>query len=185
LSRNPDFFRTLVDHLNAHSVKTDGPFTLRSGIVSDWYLDARQTTFSGEGARLVGLTMLGHISPEVEAVGGLTMGADPVAISTAIAAAENVRELSAFSIRKEEKEHGTGGRLVGPVGPGTKVAILEDTTTTGGAMAEAITVARSEGLVIVEVVALIDRSGGIAGRRMADLGVRYSSVITPADLGLE
>lgn len=175
----------LVEHLNEHSVRTDGPFTLRSGIVSDWYLDARQTTFSGEGARLVGLTMLGHISPEVEAVGGLTMGADPVALSTAIAAAAAGRSLSAFSIRKEEKEHGTGGRLVGPVGPGTRVAILEDTTTTGGAMAEAITVARNEGLDIVEVIALIDRSGGAAGRRMAGLDVRYSTVVTPADLGLE
>lgn len=185
MSRNPEFLQTLVEHLNEHSVRTDGPFTLRSGIVSDWYLDARQTTFSGEGARLVGLTMLGHISPEVEAVGGLTMGADPVAISTAIAAAESGRDLSAFSIRKEEKEHGTGGRLVGPVGPGTKVSILEDTTTTGGAMAEAVTVARREGLEVVEVVALIDRSGGAAGRRMVELGVPYSSVITPADLGLE
>lgn len=185
MSRNREFLQTLVEHLNEHSVRTDGPFTLRSGMVSDWYLDARQTTFSGEGARLVGLTMLGHISPEVEAVGGLTMGADPVAISTAIAAAESGRDLSAFSIRKEAKDHGTGGRLVGPVGAGTKVSILEDTTTTGGAMAEAVTVARSEGLDVVEVVALIDRSGGAAGRRMAGLGVRYSSVITPADLGVE
>lgn len=184
MSRNPDFFRSLVEHLNEHAVRTDGPFTLRSGIVSAWYLDARQTTFSGEGARLVGLTMLEHISSEVEAVGGLTMGADPVAVSTAVAGAASGRDLSAFSIRKEAKEHGTGGRLVGPVGPGTKVTILEDTTTTGGAMAEAITVARSEGLDVVEAVALIDRSGGMAGRRVVELGVRYSSVITPADLGL-
>lgn len=185
MSRNPEHLRRLVEHLIEHAVKTDGPFRLRSGLVSEWYLDARQTTFSGEGARLVGLTMLGHIPPEVEAIGGLTMGADPVAISTAIAAAESGRDLSAFSIRKEEKDHGTGGRLVGPVGPGTKVAILEDTTTTGGAMAEAVAVALGEGLDIIEVVALIDRSGGAAGRRMADLDVPYSSVITPADLGIE
>ncbi len=113
------------------------------------------------------------------------MGADPVAMATAIAAAHAGRDLVAFSIRKEAKDHGAGGRLVGPVRPGTRVAILEDTTTTGGAMVEAITVARAEGLEIVEVIALIDRSGGVVSDRMAGLGIRYSAVITPTELGVE
>lgn len=184
MSDSSEISQALVEHLRANAVRTDGPFTLRSGAISDWYLDARQTTFSGEGARLVGRAVLDHVSPGVEAVGGLTMGADPVAIATAIAAAEVGRHLAAFSIRKEEKAHGAGGRLVGPVSAGTRVSILEDTTTTGGAMVEAIDVARSEGLEIVEVIALIDRSGDVVTERMAALEIPYTAVITPSELGV-
>ena len=185
MSANPDFFSELISHLREHAVRTDGPFVLRSGAVSDWYLDARQTTFSGRGARLVGEVLLAHVDDRAQAVGGLTMGADPLAIATAMAADAHGRDLAAFSIRKETKAHGTGGRLVGPVAPGTPVTILEDTTSTGGAMVEAIEVAQSSGLDIVHAVALIDRSGTVATERMAQLGVRYHAVITPADLGVE
>lgn len=185
MSENLEFIRQeLVSHLRDHAVRTDGPFTLRSGVTTDWYLDARQTTFSGDGARLVGRVVLDHVEPEVEAVGGLTMGADPVAIAAAIAAAEAGRSVRAFSIRKEAKDHGTGGRLVGPVSPGTAVAMLEDTTTTGSALLEAISVARSEGLEIVQAIALIDRSGGEVARRMEEIAVPYAAVILPEDLGV-
>lgn len=184
MNTNPDFFSELISHLRTHAVRTDGPFTLRSGAVTDWYLDARQTTFSGRGARLVGEVLLAHIDVRVQAVGGLTMGADPLAMATAIAADAHDRDLAAFSIRKEAKTHGTGGRLVGPVVPGTPVTILEDTTSTGGAMAEAVEVARASGLDVVEAVALIDRSGSGATERMAQLGVSYHAVITPGDLGV-
>lgn len=185
MSTNPDFFSELIAHLRAHAVRTDGPFTLRSGAVSDWYLDARQTTFSGSGARLVGEVLLAHIDDEAAAVGGLTMGADPLAVATAIVADSHGRELSAFSIRKVAKEHGTRGRLVGPVEPGTAVTVLEDTTSTGGAMVEAIEAARESGLDVVDAVALIDRSGSVVAERMAQLGIRYHAVITPSDLGVE
>ena len=185
MSTNSDLFSELISHLREHAVRTDGPFTLRSGAISDWYLDARQTTFSGRGARLVGEVLLTHIDDRTRAVGGLTMGADPLAMATAIAADAHGRGLAAFSIRKEAKAHGTGGRLVGPVAPGTPVTILEDTTSTGGAMVEAIEVARESGLDIVHAVALIDRSGMVATERMAQLGVGYHAVITPADLGVE
>lgn len=185
LSANPGYFEELTSHLLAHAVRTDGPFTLRSGAISSWYLDARQTTFSGEGARLVGRVMLDHIDADVEAVGGLTLGADPVGLATAMAASESGRPLAAFSIRKAPKDHGTGGRLVGPVGPGTLVAIVEDTTSTGGAMVEAIVAARSEGLEIVHAVALIDRSGGAAESLLAEHNVRYTAIIKPSDLGVE
>ena len=171
-------------HLRERAVRTDGPFTLRSGATVDWYLDARQTTFSGDGARLAGRVVLDRLEPEVEAVGGLTMGADPVAIATAIAAADAGRSVRAFSIRKEAKGHGTGGRLVGPVAAGTRVAMLEDTTTTGSALLEAIAVARSEGLEIVQAIALIDRSGGEVARRMEEIAVPYAAVVLPEDLGV-
>ncbi len=174
----------LVSHLREHAVRTDGPFRLRSGEVSDWYIDARQTTFSGAGARAVGAAVLEAIPDGVQAVGGMTMGADPIAFATAILAAESGRSLSAFSIRKVAKDHGLGGRLVGPVRAGMRVVMLEDTTTTGGALLEAIEVARGEGLEIVRAVSLVDRSGGATGRRVEDLGIEYLALVTPAMLGV-
>lgn len=174
----------LVAHLKTHSVRTDGPFTLRSGALSSWYLDARQTTFDGQGARAVAAAVLEVIEPEVVAVGGMTMGADPIAVATAVLSAEGDRAMRAFSIRKAAKDHGTGGRLVGPVGRADRVAILEDTTTTGGAAAEAVEVAVSEGLIVVQVVTLVDRSGGAAAARFSDLGIPFRALVAPDDLGI-
>lgn len=156
---------------------------MRSGKVSDWYLDARQTTFSGEGARLVGAAMWEQLV-EADAVGGMTMGADPIAVATAVHAAGRGTPLKAFSIRKAVKDHGTGGRLVGPVRAGERVVMFEDTVTTGGTLLDAIDVARSEGLRIVQVVVLVDRSGGETERRISALGIPYAAVLRPEDLGL-
>ncbi|MDJ0791076.1 MAG: orotate phosphoribosyltransferase [Acidimicrobiia bacterium] len=166
-------------------MRTDGPFVLRSGRTSSWYLDARQTTYSGAGATAVGAAMLGHIPLGASAVGGMTMGADPIAVATAIAATAEGRSLDSFSIRKEAKDHGTGGRLVGPVQAGDAVAVVEDTTTTGSALAEAIAALRAEAVEVLTAVALVDRSGGRAARTMADLGVPYVALIEPDDLGME
>lgn len=176
----------LIEHLRAHAVKTDGgPYRLRSGEMSSWYIDARQTTFSGDGAPLVGAAVLERIPADVTAVGGMTMGADPIAMATAIASSGTDRPLQAFSIRKESKDHGMGGRLVGPIGPGARVIVLEDTTTTGGALAEAIEVARSEQLDVAGALSVVDRSGGAVSTRMKELGVRYEALITPRLLGVE
>lgn len=174
----------LIEHLRAHAVRTDGPFVLRSGETSDWYIDARQTTFSGEGARRVGAAVLELVPDDVDAVGGMTIGADPIAVATAIASAEAGRDLVAFSIRKETKDHGTGGRLVGPVGPGSRVVVLEDTTTTGGALSEAIKALREADVDIVLAVSLVDRSAGATAKRMVDLNIPYIALVTPADLGV-
>jgi len=176
--------QTLVDHLTAHALRTDGPYTLRSGAISDWYVDARQTTFDGAGARLVGEAVLSVLHPEAVALGGMTMGADPVAVATALVAAEQGRDLKAFSIRKEEKDHGTGGRLVGPVDTSMPLAVLEDTTTTGGAAVEAARYLLEEGFSIVQAIALVDRSRGRARANFAELGIDHVSVVTPEDLGV-
>ena len=181
----PPQTQALIDHLIRHSVRTDGPFVLRSGERSDWYMDARQTTFSGIGARLVGNAVLEHIPVGVDAVGGMTMGADPIAVATAIAAADAGRDIAAFSVRKEEKDHGTEGRLVGPVGPGAKVVVLEDTTTTGGALSEAVTVLQDSFVVVVLTIALVDRSNGAASHAMHRQGVDFIALTTPADFGIE
>lgn len=158
---------------------------LRSGETSDWYIDARQTTFSGVGARIVGAAVAAEVPEAAFAVGGMTMGADPIAIATAVVASEAGRELMAFSVRKSPKDHGTGGRLVGPVARGDVVAALEDTTSTGSALAEAIVALQTEGIRVVRAIALVDRSGGTARARVEELGVPYVALITPSDLGVE
>ncbi len=174
----------LIAHLIANAVRTDGPFVLRSGETSGWYIDARQTTYSGEGARCVGAAVLAVIPEDVDAVGGMTMGADPIAVATTMTAAESGRTLAAFSVRKHAKDHGTGGRLVGPIGPGARVVALEDTTTTGSALGEAIEALRDAGVEVVSAVALVDRSNGATAMRMDKLEVPYLGLVTPADLGV-
>lgn len=174
----------LVEHMVTHSVRTDGPFVLRSGETSDWYIDARQTTFSGDGARRVGEAVLAEVPHDIDAIGGMTMGADPIAVATAIAAADEGRDLAAFSIRKETKDHGTGGRLVGPVRAGSRVVALEDTTTTGSALSEAILAMRDADMIVVRAVSLVDRSNGATARAMAALNVPYIALLTPQDLGV-
>lgn len=175
----------LIEHLRTRALRLDGPFTLRSGETSDWYLDARQTTFDGAGARAVGLAVLERLDEEVEAVGGMTMGADPIAIATAMVASEQGRPLRAFSIRKTAKSHGVEGRMVGPVQSGMKVAILEDTTTTGSAAGEATDVALGAGLDVVQAIALVDRSNGVAESRFGERRIPYVSLVKPSDLGIQ
>jgi orotate phosphoribosyltransferase len=174
----------LIEHLVTNALRTDGPFTLRSGEEAEWYLDARQTTFAGSGAPLVGEAILEVLDPEVDAVGGMTLGADPVAMATAMVAASHGRDLRAFSIRKEEKDHGIGGRLVGPVEPGMQVAMIDDTTTTGSAAGEATDVALEAGLEVVQAIVLVDRSDGLALERFHERGIPFVAIVTPADLGV-
>lgn len=177
--------KSLIDHLRVHSLRTDGPFRLRSGAVSDWYLDARQTTYSGEGASLVGEAVLAVLDPSVSAIGGMTMGADPIAVSVALTAHRRGRSLCSFSIRKETKSHGVGGRVVGPVHAGDLVTVTEDTVTTGGALIEAVDVLRTAGMGVVQAVVLVDRSDGRVSSRFAQLGIPFVALIQPSDLGVK
>jgi len=117
----------------------------------------------------------------VTAVGGMTMGADPIAVATAVCAS---RPLKAFSIRKEAKDHGIGGRIVGALLAADVVAVVEDTVTTGGAMAEAVAVLREAGIQVAQAIVLVDRSGGKAAARLADVGVPLTSILLPSDLGV-
>ena len=174
--------QALIDHIGAYSFRTDGPYTLASGQTADWYIDARHTTFSGAGAELVAAAMMEILDEEVKALGGMTMGADPIAIATA---ALSGGRLDAFSIRKADKDHGTGGRLVGPVEPGTPVTVVEDTTTTGTAFLDAVDVATGAGLRVVQTVSLFDRSSGAAAELMADRALPYTALAGPSDLGVE
>jgi orotate phosphoribosyltransferase len=179
-----DSKQRLVEHLRRYAVRTDGPFTLRSGATSDWYIDARQTTFDGAGALVVGTAVAEVLEPQITAVGGLTMGADPIAVATAAVAAAEGRPLRAFSVRKEAKDHGTGGRIVGPVGTDDVVAVLEDTTTTGSAMFEAMEALVEAGISVAQVITLVDRSSGVAAGKARAVGVPYVALVTPSDLGV-
>lgn len=176
--------RALADHLRRHALRR-GDFTLRSGAHSSWYVDARATTFSGEGARLVAAAVLEVLDPEITAVGGPSMGADPIAVATAVVAAGEGRTLKAFSIRARAKDHGTGGRLVGPVGSEDRVAVVEDTSTTGGSLLEAVDVLTGEGIGVRQAVILVDRSRGRVAAAFAERGIPYWALLLPADLGVE
>ena len=172
----------LAAHLKAHGLRTDGPYILRSGLESSWYLDGRQTTYDGTGGRIVGRCILEVIDPSATVVGGMTMGADPIAVAAAVAADHPLR---AFSVRKEEKVHGVGGRLVGPVRSGDRAVVVEDTVTTGASMAAAAEVLQEAEVEVVQAIVLVDRSAGAAEQRLRSLGVPLVSILVPEDLGVE
>jgi orotate phosphoribosyltransferase len=140
-----------------------GNFTLASGRQSTLYIDARLTTMSPEGLALIGptaLDALGQSGWDVSAVGGLTLGADPVSYAIAYASAGTTRPLRAFTVRKEAKAHGTGRLIEGPFNSGDRVAVIEDVITTGGSAIRAVESIRAAGGVVAGVLALVDREEG-------------------------
>ena len=155
----------LAQLLRERSVRT-GDFVLASGRRSSFYVDARRTTMSGAGQLLIGragLAALDERSWKPDAVGGLTLGADPVAYAIAHAAARADRPLEAFTVRKEAKDHGAGRQVEGPVEPGVRVVVIEDVVTTGGSALRAIEVLTGFGATILGVLALVDREEGGRG----------------------
>lgn len=154
-----------------------GEFTLASGRTSSLYIDARLTTMSPEGLALIGplgLRALRQEKWDVDAVGGLTLGADPIAYAISYASALEGRSLvRAFTVRKEAKAHGTGQLIEGPFRAQDKVAIVEDVITTGSSALRAVDVVRRAGGEIVGVLALVDREeGGREALESAGLKVR-------------
>ena len=167
----------------AHAVKR-GEFTLKSGATSSWFLDTKQTACRPDGIVLVADAMLAVIPPEATAIGGLTMGADPVAFGVAAIGATRGRALRSFSVRKEAKDHGVTGRLAGAIEPGDKVVITEDTTTRGTSLMEAVDVVREFGADPVLVTVIVDR-GGTCAAMCAAAGVAYAPLLTAPDLGFD
>jgi orotate phosphoribosyltransferase len=143
-----------------------GQFKLSSGGASDYYIDCRTTTLHAEGGRLTGhavLELLEHNHIDAEAVGGLTMGADPIVSNVATASAWRAQTdpaaplLHGFLVRKAEKAHGTGRRIEGFCRPGARVVIVDDVCTTGASTINAIEAAREAGMVIAAVVCIVER----------------------------
>jgi len=137
------------------------PFKLVSGRISPYYIDCRPVTHSAQGLFLIGEILFERLRDlEADAVGGLTMGADPLAHAIALTSYLKGRPINAFSVRKAPKEHGAGGLVVGDVKPGDRVVILEDVITTGGSTLKAIAAARDFGLQVLRVLVLVDRQEG-------------------------
>jgi orotate phosphoribosyltransferase len=140
-----------------------GTFTLASGRESTLYIDARLTTMSPEGLALIGplaLSKLNEVGWKIDAVGGLTLGADPISYAIAYASTSSTRLIRAFTVRKEVKAHGTGRLIEGPFREGDIVAIIEDVITTGGSALRAVEAVRSAGAIVAGVLALVDREEG-------------------------
>ncbi len=176
----------LVGLLQTRSVEL-GSFTLASGRVSPYYIDARRTTMSALGMRLIGRLGLGAIRDAgwaAEFVGGLTLGADPVAYAICMASLESPPHLDAFTVRKEKKEHGTGRRVEGCVRPGGRVVVVEDVLTTGRSALRAIEALSATGVVILGVLAVVDRNEG-GRRRVEEAGFSVRALLSSAELGIE
>ncbi len=173
----------LRQHILDHSVRT-GDFVLKSGRKSSWFIDSKQTVCRPGGMLLVADAVLDAIPEDASAIGGLTMGADPVAFVTAGVAATRGRALKAFSVRKETKDHGGGGRVAGALDVGDKVVVTEDTVSRGTSLLEAVTVVRAAGADVVLALAVVDR-GGTANAILGDEGVTFRALLTGPDLGFE
>jgi orotate phosphoribosyltransferase len=171
----------LRSHVLEHSVKR-GQFTLKSGATSSWFLDTKQTMCRPDGALLVAAAALAVIPGDVSAIGGLTMGADPVAFGIAAIAATRGRNLRSFSIRKEAKDHGVTGRIAGALQPGDRVVITEDTVTRGTSPMEAAEVVRAFGAVPVMILVIVDRGGTCRALAEAQ-GIAFHALLTAEDLG--
>jgi orotate phosphoribosyltransferase len=161
-----------------------GTFTLSSGRESSYYVDARPTTMSARGLSLVGALGLRELraagwAPEL--VGGLTLGADPVAYAIAAASDRDPPAINGFTVRKEAKGHGTGRRIEGPFHEGAAVVVVEDVITTGGSALRAIEAVQAGGGVVLGVLAVVDREEG--GREaLLGSGVPVRSLVRLADL---
>ena len=163
---------------------THGDFVLSSGQRSSYYIDARKTTMSAQGQRLIGRLALEAIRSRgwtPDAIGGLTMGADPVAYAIARASLDAPPPIDAFSVRKATKEHGTRRRIEGNFAPGASVVVLEDVITSGGSALEAIEAVGAEGGRVLGVLAVVDREQG--GRQAIEAkGIQVVSLTTTSVL---
>lgn len=160
-----------------------GRVTLSSGMEADFYVDLRRVTLDGTAAPLTGQVMLdatAHL--DYDAVGGLTLGADPVAASMLHAAAARGRRLDAFVVRKAGKAHGLQRRIEGPDIKGRRVLVVEDTSTTGGSPLTAVAAAREAGAEVVAVATIVERSAADA---VAEAGLPYVYAYDLSDLGLD
>ena len=163
-----------------------GEFVLASGRRSSFYIDARLTTMSGDGLAVIGGLGLDRFAARgwtPRCVGGLTLGADPIAYALSLTAKRRGQTLDAFTVRKQPKDHGTGKRIEGCFAAGDAVVIVEDVLTTGGSARDAINAVQSEGGHILGVMAVVDREEG--GREALEkAGYLVETFLTVSDLGL-
>lgn len=167
-----------------------GHFTLSSGGTSDYYIDCRLTTLDATGALLTGETVLQEIANrgwKVEAIGGLTMGADPIVVATSVISAQQGKPINGFLVRKAEKTHGTGQRVEGFREKSAKVVIVDDVCTTGASTIQAIEAAREFGFEVVGVLCLVEReeAGGRPSVEKAAAPAPFVALFTANDVRAE
>jgi orotate phosphoribosyltransferase len=174
----------LIDFIKADAV-FHGDFTLTSGKKATYYVDLRKVSLDHRVAPLIGRVMLDLIAdiPDVAAVGGMTMGADPIASAVLHQAAAHGVAYDAFVVRKEPKDHGRGRQVEGPDVAGKRVIVLEDTSTTGGSPLAAIEALKKVGAEIAAVAVVVDRNTG-AREVIEAAGYPYLAAISLEDLGL-
>jgi orotate phosphoribosyltransferase len=174
----------LIDQVTGKAV-VHGRVTLSSGAEAEYYVDMRRVTLDGVAAPLVGRVMRDLTRDlEYDAVGGLTLGADPVATAMLHAAAAAGETLDAFVVRKEGKAHGLQRRIEGAPVEGRRVLAVEDTSTTGGSALTAVEALREAGAEVVAVAVVVDRDTGAAERVRDEAGLEYRFALSKADLGL-
>jgi orotate phosphoribosyltransferase len=171
----------LIEQIKQKAV-VHGKVILSSGKEADYYVDLRRVTLDAVAAPLVGQAMLEATKEfDYEAVGGLTLGADPVATAMMHEAKKKGRILNSFVVRKEGKAHGLQRRIEGPDVKGKRVLAVEDTSTTGGSVLTAVEALNEAGAIVVGVAVVVDRG---AGKKIEDAGLKYISVISLQELGL-
>jgi orotate phosphoribosyltransferase len=174
----------LLITLLAERSSKKGHFILASGRESQFYIDARLTTMSPDGLAVIGrlgLSTLRQSGWQIEAIGGLTLGADPISYAISHASAGSARPLRAFTVRKEAKTHGTGKVIEGPFRPNDHVAVIEDVITTGGSALRAIDAVRNAGGTVSGVLAVVDRQEG--GREaLESAGVPVIALTTASEI---
>jgi len=163
-----------------------GDFTLASGKKATYYLDGKQVTLDPEGSRLIAEGILDLLSAETlpKAVGGMSIGADPITSAVVTMSAVRGTPLLGFMVRKQAKGHGTNQYVEGPVKPGDEVAIVEDVVTTGGSSLEAIERVEAFGMKVTRVIAIVDRMEGGA-KVFARAGYPFASLLSIRDFGIE
>lgn len=179
-----DARQQLIEHISRDAV-FHGDFTLTSGKKATYYVDLRRVSLDHRVAPLIGQVMIDLIAqvPDVAAVGGLTMGADPIASAVLHQGAARGLSYDAFVVRKEPKDHGRGRQIEGPDLEGKRVIVLEDTSTTGGSPLKAIEALRAVGAEVVGVAVVVDRDTG-AKEIIEAAGVPYFAALGLNDLGL-
>lgn len=164
-----------------------GDFTLASGKKAKYYLDGKQVTLDSEGSKLIGegiLDLLSKCDVFPDAVGGMSIGADPITAAVLTVAAYEGKPLRGFMVRKQSKGHGTNQFIEGPVKPGNRVVIVEDVVTTGGSSLDAIEKVEAAGIKVIGVIAIIDRMEGGA-QAFESKGYAFQSLLSIRDFGIE
>jgi orotate phosphoribosyltransferase len=174
----------LIEKIKALAI-VRGQVTLSSGRTSDYYVDMRRVTLAGAVAPVIGRVMRALVADwDFEAVGGLTLGADPVATAMLHAAAATGERLDAFVVRKEGKAHGLQQRIEGPAVAGRRVLAVEDTSTTGASVLTAVDALRQAGADVIGVAVIVDRNTG-AAEAVEAAGLPYRAAVAAHDLGLQ